>query len=105
MDLRSTLSIRGSKYGPWGGQSLLAQQLKSVVRAHNKGNGWANLSASQKEGLDMILHKISRVVNGDPDYDDSWVDIAGYAQRVVEENNAARAKRVAVPPPQTEPKG
>jgi len=30
----------------------------------------------------MIAHKIGRIINGDPDYDDSWVDIAGYAKLV-----------------------
>ena len=31
----------------------------------------------------MILHKVARILNGDPDYVDSWADIAGYAQLVV----------------------
>ena len=30
----------------------------------------------------MILHKISRIVNGDPNYKDSWTDIIGYAKLV-----------------------
>jgi hypothetical protein len=33
----------------------------------------------------MIAHKIGRIVNGDPDHVDSWVDIAGYAQLVADE--------------------
>lgn len=32
----------------------------------------------------MIFQKISRIVNGDPDYADNWHDIQGYA-RLVEE--------------------
>jgi hypothetical protein len=35
----------------------------------------------------MIVHKIGRILNGDPNYDDSWADIAGYAQLVVKELN------------------
>ena len=27
----------------------------------------------------MILHKLARILNGDPNYVDSWHDIAGYA--------------------------
>lgn len=27
----------------------------------------------------MILHKIARIMNGDPDHIDHWHDIAGYA--------------------------
>jgi hypothetical protein len=30
----------------------------------------------------MIAHKLGRIVNGDPNYVDSWVDIAGYATLV-----------------------
>ena len=40
------------------------------------------LDSDQQEALDMICHKIGRIINGDPDYADSWVDIAGYAQLV-----------------------
>ena len=32
----------------------------------------------------MICHKIGRIVNGDPDYADSWIDIAGYAKLVAD---------------------
>jgi sulfur carrier protein ThiS len=35
------------------------------------------------ESLDMIANKIARIVNGDPYYKDSWQDIAGYAQLIV----------------------
>jgi len=40
--------------------------------------------ADQREALDMICHKIARIVNGNPDYADSWTDIAGYATLVAE---------------------
>jgi hypothetical protein len=42
------------------------------------------LAADQQEALDMICHKIGRIVNGDPNYADSWVDIAGYATLVAD---------------------
>ena len=37
------------------------------------------------EALDLICNKLGRIANGDPTYDDSWRDIAGYAQLVVNE--------------------
>jgi len=40
------------------------------------------LAADQREALEMIAHKIARIINGDPNYADSWVDIAGYAKLV-----------------------
>jgi hypothetical protein len=38
----------------------------------------------------MIVHKIGRIVNGDPDVTDHWVDIAGYATLIADrlEGNA-----------------
>jgi len=40
--------------------------------------------AYQLEAMEMILHKISRISNGDPNYADSWRDIAGYATLVAD---------------------
>jgi hypothetical protein len=37
------------------------------------------LEYHQRESLDMIACKASRILNGDPNHLDSWVDIAGYA--------------------------
>lgn len=30
----------------------------------------------------MICHKMARIINGDPNYRDSWDDVAGYATLV-----------------------
>jgi hypothetical protein len=40
------------------------------------------LDADQIEALEMICHKIARVLNGDPNHHDHWHDIAGYATLV-----------------------
>jgi len=45
------------------------------------------LAHDQQEALDMICHKIGRILNGDPDYADNWHDIAGYAQLVADRLN------------------
>lgn len=42
------------------------------------------LSSDKQEALEMIAHKIGRILNGDPNYKDSWTDIAGYAQLVAD---------------------
>jgi hypothetical protein len=41
-----------------------------------------NRRTAQQEALDMIQHKIGRILNGDPDYVDNWDDIAGYSQLI-----------------------
>tara|TARA_R110000764_G_scaffold239181_1_gene337725 strand:- start:406 stop:669 length:264 start_codon:yes stop_codon:yes gene_type:complete len=71
-----TLKERGSRYGNFEGQSALCQSLKAVMQA---APGWKRLSSAQKESLEMIQHKTARILNGDPNYADSWHDIAGYA--------------------------
>lgn len=85
-DLDSVLSERGSRYGCFIGHARITQHLKDVIA---KGLVCENkkLADDQKEALDMICHKIGRIVNGDADYDDSWRDIAGYAMLVCDRLN------------------
>lgn len=78
------ITERGSRYGKFKDGADIMQSLKDTMR---NVDGWNNLTASQKEALDMIQHKISRILNGDPTYDDSWKDIAGYATLIVNELN------------------
>lgn len=77
--INDTLTERGNRYGSFYDNATLTQALKDTMRLTNK---WDDLEADQKEALEMIAHKISRILNGDPNYDDSWHDIAGYATLV-----------------------
>ena len=78
------ITERGSRYGKFKDGAEIMQSLKDTMR---DVDGWNNMTASQKEALDMIQHKIGRILNGDPTYDDSWKDIAGYATLIVNELN------------------
>lgn len=78
------ITERGSRYGKFKDGAEIMQSLKDTMR---DVDGWNNLTASQKEALDMIQHKIGRILNGDSTYDDSWKDIAGYATLIVNELN------------------
>lgn len=75
------LAARGARYGAFIDNASISQALKAQMRACPK---WAALDADMKEALEMVAHKISRILAGDPHYDDSWVDIAGYATRVAD---------------------
>lgn len=77
--VEETISERGKRYGEFGGHASITQSLKLRMRVHP---GWERLSFSQRESLEMIAHKIGRILNGDPNYADSWHDIAGYATLV-----------------------
>lgn len=76
--LAETVAQRGGRYGDFTGHASVSQTLKRVAYEHAARNGVV-LSDVHVEGLDMIFHKIARIVNGDPNYADSWHDIAGYA--------------------------
>jgi hypothetical protein len=75
------LTERGKRYGLFKDHANVTQQLKNVIFGFNPS---LRLEADQKEALEMIAHKIGRIINGDPDYADSWVDIAGYAKLVAD---------------------
>ena len=86
------LTERGSRYGKFEDHARIAQILKFAMQQHTPHGPlttkptprWASLADDQKEALEMIAHKIGRILNGDPDYADSWADIAGYARLVAD---------------------
>ena len=84
IDVKEILKERGSRYGSYTHVAFVAQRLKNVCR---DSTNWTQrrLSPIQQESLDMICNKLSRILNGDPKYRDSWADIAGYAQLVVDD--------------------
>ncbi len=81
-DVDKTLEERGSRYGKFKNHAEITQALKAVMFDYNPN---LELRASQREALEMIAHKIGRIINGDPNYADSWIDIAGYAKLVADE--------------------
>jgi len=82
MGIESTLLERGIRYGSFKEQAEFIQHIKSQMGSHPN---WYELSDSQRESLEMIISKISRIINGDPNYIDSWHDIAGYATLIEQE--------------------
>lgn len=75
----ATLEERGTRYGQFTGHARITQNLKAVMQASPQ---WAVLADDQKEALEMTAHKIGRILNGDPNYIDSWHDVIGYIRLV-----------------------
>jgi hypothetical protein len=85
------LEARGKLYGNFAAQAAISHELKFVMR---DVTAWDGLMPFQQEALEMIQHKIARILNGDSTCIDSWLDIAGYATLVVNELRLeARLKR------------
>lgn len=78
----ATLAERGGRYGKFKEHARITQNLK---RAMADSPNWDKLSDSQRESLEMVVHKIGRILNGDPNYHDSWHDIVGYTKLVADE--------------------
>lgn len=81
-DLKYTLKKRKETYGDFSRIATTSQNLKHLI---TNSSAFIHLSASKKESLSMILHKIARIVHGDPNYIDNWHDIAGYATLIENE--------------------
>ena len=77
--IEDILQERGQKYGNFDGHAKITQAIK---RAMENSYNWASLSNDKKEALEMIAHKIGRILNGDSNYRDSWTDIIGYAKLI-----------------------
>ena len=83
------LAQRGTRYGEFRDQASLSQAFRNAFMQHyyyTHGKDEAPpLPPYMIEALTLIFHKLARIANGDPYYDDSWRDISGYSQLVVEE--------------------
>ena len=78
-----TLDARAVEYGKFIEGAEVMQMLKRVV-LNALNNRDKTLAHDQAEAMDMIIHKIGRIVNGNPDVVDHWLDIAGYAKLVAD---------------------
>ena len=87
-DIADTLQERGKRYGKFTGHAAVSQGIQEILVRSLKHNPnveeYEMLDSDIKEALFMIAHKLGRIVNGDPGYADSWLDIAGYAKLVAD---------------------
>ena len=91
--IHEILQERGKTHGKYTEHAKITQQLKAAIfeeishgkpsRVKSSGLGIA-FEDDQLETLDMICHKIGRIVAGNPNVEDHWRDIAGYATLVAD---------------------
>lgn len=81
--IEKILAKRNTRYGNFIDQARIAQELKGVMGESLLAQGKL-LDNDQIEALEMIFSKLARILNGDPNYADSWIDIAGYATLVAD---------------------
>lgn len=79
--IENTLAERGNRYGDFASHARITQRIKEAMA---DSPNWANLDHDMKEALEMVAHKVGRILNGDPAYHDSWHDMIGYTKLVAD---------------------
>jgi len=85
--IEDVLKDREKVHGKYSTHSVVSQRLKYLIRSQDIFDG---LPYSQRESLEMICHKIARILNSTDDNFDSWFDIAGYSMLIVNELERGR---------------
>jgi hypothetical protein len=87
-DIAATLAERGKRYGAFPKHASVSQTIKAALFdcRHRE-----SMAADQVEALEMIAHKLGRILNGDFTYTDNVVDIIGYMQLVLDRMERANA--------------
>ena len=80
--IEEVLNQRQTTYGSFTKNAEVSQMMKYFM---TQGTNYKQMPMAHREALEMIVHKIARIVNGDPNYIDNWIDICGYSQLVIEE--------------------
>ena len=80
-NVNALLAKRGRTHGNYATHAFITQDLKRVI-THYVADLDRRLDNDMQESLDMIAHKIGRIIAGDPSFADHWADIAGYAQLI-----------------------
>ena len=78
-DVKATLTARGQRYGSFSRNAQFTQTIKQIMRS---SQNWDHLADDQKEALEMLAHKVARILCGESMYIDSWRDCIGYLQLV-----------------------
>jgi hypothetical protein len=78
----SLIATREKTHGPFTEHARITQAIKDV---YHSSPGWAKLTASMREAMEMNAHKDGRILAGDPAVKDHWMDKAGYSTLVADQ--------------------
>jgi len=76
-DVETLLTTRGSTHGAFGDNARVSQAIKRIFRAEL---GWELLTDTERETMDMIALKFSRILSGKSLEKQHWEDVVGYAK-------------------------
>jgi hypothetical protein len=73
------LNERQSSHGDYEEGAAVSQAMLDIAMS---GSSYPNCSPAMRESIHMIIHKLHRIVTGNPATKDHWDDIAGYARLI-----------------------
>lgn len=76
------LDDRRKTHGSYADFAAMEQALQVAMR---EGVRYEQLTLTQRSALNMIQHKIARILSGNPWHLEHWRDLAGYAQCAMDE--------------------
>ncbi len=79
-DMELILADRGEKYGDFSELARISQNIKTAME---DSPNWLHLSPDKKAALTMVTLKLGRILNGDAEYIDNYVDICGYVTLII----------------------
>lgn len=92
MTTRDTDELIASRETTHGSFHGVANTLAETLGVWNASEGSRKLTNLQSVALTQIALKIARILNGDPNFADHWIDIAGYARLAEPPTNACETK-------------
>ena len=81
MKAKKLTQERGTTHGDFSVNAKVSQAFKRIMAT-------GNYTDVQKEAIDLICMKLSRIASGHADFSDHWEDIQGYSQLVLDEINS-----------------
>ncbi len=76
-DVEKLLTTRNTTHGDFDNNARVSQALKRTFRAEL---GWELLIDTEREAMDMIALKFSRILSGKSLEKQHWEDVVGYAK-------------------------
>lgn len=81
IDIKDVIAQRQNVHGDWADNARLSQAFKAIIRyelQQRAARGQPPLTDMMVDSLEMIVHKIGRILSGDAAEPDHWLDLEGY---------------------------
>jgi len=82
MNTKELTEERETTHGSFSANARVSQELKATIHCEK-----SDMTNVQREAIDMICMKLSRIASGHAHFADHWEDIQGYCQLVLDNND------------------